>query len=64
MIDEANRIKARLEQCKTASDVETVASEERANVAAMMEHSPEAKTLAIQIVNLKRYHLWCLQNPL
>lgn len=62
-VDEANRIKARLEQCETAAEVATVADEERASVQAMAA-TDEGRPLAIQIANLKAYRLWEISKPL
>lgn len=62
-VDEADRIKNRLIQCKTAADVATVADEEREAVKTLAK-TPEGKTLAIQIANLKAYRLWEISKPL
>lgn len=61
LISEANRIKDRLRQCETAPELEAVADEERPKVKAMAE-TPEGKTLAIQIANLKKYRLWLIEE--
>lgn len=55
-IAEADRIKQRLDECKTAAEVEQVANDERDNVRALAK-IPDAKVLAIQIANLKLYKL-------
>lgn len=62
-IDEANRIKSRLLKCETAAEVATVADEEREAVKTLAK-TPEGKTLAIQIANLKAYRLWEISKPL
>lgn len=62
MIDTADRIKDRLRACKTEAEVKSVADEERAAVMDMAT-TPEGKTLAIQIANLKAYVLGGLNEP-
>lgn len=53
-IAEANRIKDRLQACKTVLDVLAVADEERANVRRLAK-TAEGKPLAVHIANLKAY---------
>lgn len=60
VISEANRIKDRLRACTSAEQIEQVADQERAAVTAMATDA-DGKPLAIQIANLKRYRLRCLQ---
>ena len=57
LLSEANRIKGLMRKCKTEAELEAVADQERANVQAMNRAGGEAKTLAIQIVNLKAFLL-------
>lgn len=61
VISEAERIKDRLRNAATVSDVEAVADEERATVKAMGE-TDEGKPLWHHIVNLKRYRLRLIQQ--
>ncbi|GGE30102.1 hypothetical protein GCM10011360_17710 [Primorskyibacter flagellatus] len=61
MLEEANRIKDRLRACRTADEVRNVADEERETVLEMAK-TPEGKTQAIQIANLKAYTLDCIKN--
>lgn len=56
-LEEANRIKRRLRACQTREEVETVANEEREKVRAMHEADGEARTMALQIANLKSHIL-------
>lgn len=54
MIDEANRIKARLRACASEPEIMAVADEERETVRAMAK-AEEGAALAHQIANLKAY---------
>lgn len=57
---EADRIKARLRDCKTVAEVEAVADEEREKV---KDIATRDRALAIQISNLKAYVLDQLPDP-
>ena len=56
VIEQANRIKARLRDATSEVDIETIANEERALVE-RMSNLADGKPLAIQIRNLKNYRL-------
>ena len=57
ILAEANRIKARLQECQTAIDVERVSDEERAVVMAWKDAPQPAGAMFHQVVNLKHYML-------
>ncbi|GAB5434772.1 MAG: hypothetical protein EpisKO_41420 [Epibacterium sp.] len=57
ILAEANRIKARLQKCQTAAEVERVSDEERAVVMAWKDAPQPAGAMFHHVVNLKRYML-------
>lgn len=56
LLDESHRIQRRLDACTTKDQVQNVADEERQAVVDM-QATPEGKTQAIIISNLKAYML-------
>ncbi len=57
VVEEANRIKARLRACQSGEEIERIAAEEREKVIAMKGQSAESNAMYLQVVNLKSYML-------
>lgn len=61
IVDEADRIKARIRSCQTVEEIEAAADEERAAVKALAE-TKDGRPFAIQLANMKAYYIDLIQR--